>query len=49
MMESTDFDMQMKDLSFMELIDWHNDKRTEYERIREENKIDGRWEILDIR
>lgn len=49
MMETTDFDVMMKDLAFMELIDWHNDKRIEYERIREENKIGSRWEILDIR
>lgn len=44
-----DYDKIMKDLEFMELIDWHNDKRTEYEIIREKNKIKNRFEILDLR
>ena len=45
-MNSEYLDQIYKDLEFMEAFDWYNDKRTEYEKIREENKIKNRFEIL---
>jgi len=47
-MASQEIDRTLNDLRFMEYIGWYCEERKEYEKIREEEFINSRFEILDL-